>query len=61
MRCYSSLRARQIGLEDIDTYQLRHIFQTSRPLGLWIAVFIPNVHIGHTVGHVGTRGSDEFR
>ena len=45
----------------IETNQLRHVLQTLHPLGLWIAVFILNVHVGNTVGHVATGWTDKFR
>ena len=43
------------------TYKLRHVLQTLRPLGLQTAVFIPNVHVGHTISHIATGGTDKFR
>jgi len=45
----------------IDAYQLRHILQTSRSLGLWIDVLVPNVHVSHTIGYIATSGTDKFR
>jgi hypothetical protein len=44
-----------------DTYKLRHILQTFRPLGLRTAAFIPNVHVGHTICHIATGGTDKTR
>ena len=43
------------------TYKLRHVLQTFRPLGLRTAVFIPNVHVGQTIGHIATGGTNEIR
>lgn len=45
----------------IDAYQLRHILQAPRPLGLWIDVLIPNVHVSHAIGYIVTSGADKFR
>jgi hypothetical protein len=44
-----------------DTYKLRHILQTSRSLSLRTAALIPNVHVGHTIGHIATGGTDKIR
>jgi hypothetical protein len=44
-----------------DTYKLRHILQTFRPLCLRTAAFIPNVHVGHTIGYIVTGGTDKIR
>lgn len=44
-----------------DTYKLRHVLQTFRPLGLRAAAFIPNVHVGQTIRHIATGGTDKIR
>lgn len=44
-----------------DTYQLGHVLQTSPPLGLRTVVLVPNIHVGHTIGHIATGGTNKVR
>jgi hypothetical protein len=44
-----------------DTYQLRHVLQTFPPLGLRTVVLVPDVHVGHPIGHIATCGANKVR
>lgn len=44
-----------------DTYQLRHVLQTFHPLRLRSVVFVPDVHVSHTIGHIAVGGTNKVR